>query len=278
MKKLTAYFFDGFNFSIQTLRFKQLLYVFLITKISYWLYYYDLYFGNNAIAYTKPQSLGKIKDLAFLLYHHTAPAFGYFFIFGSLLFLVLSYLVKKIPFLFEFLLWFAIINIHNKIYPTLTGGDLLLNQFLFFNCFLAKKYDTTEDQNNSLLKCLHNFGVLAIIIQIQIVYLVAGLAKINNNAWLQGLAINDLGYVKHFNLYSGPVVKSAFINYCLDYSVMFYQLLFPILIWIPKIKKPLIILGICMHLYISFITGLVGFGLIMMIGYIFFWPIKKQIA
>ncbi|MEO6304136.1 MAG: hypothetical protein ABIP51_13300 [Bacteroidia bacterium] len=278
MKKLVAYFFSEYNFSLQTKRFRQLLYAFLTLKIIYWLCYYDLYFGANAIAYTKPHSLGFIKNWAFLLYNDTETAFGYFFIIGTLLFLGLSYFLKKIPFIFEAIIWLLVINIHNKIYPTLTGGDLLLNQFLFFNCFLAKTYTNNEDWQISLTKCFHNFGVIAIIIQIQLVYLIAGLAKLNSNDWLNGLAIANLGYVEHFNLFSGPVFKNAVINCGIDFIVLFYQLLFPVLIWIQKIKKPLIILGIFMHLYISFVTGLVGFGLIMIIGYVYFWPIKKQIV
>lgn len=278
MKKLVTYFFSDYNFSFQTLRFRQLLYAFLIIKISYWLYYYDLYFGQHAIAYIEPYSLGHIKGLAFLLYNDSEINFGYFFIIGSLLFISLSYLLKKIPFIFEFLLWFAVVNIHNKIYPTLTGGDFLLNQFLFFNCFFSKTYAANESWQNSMAKCLHNFGALAIIIQIQLVYLIAGLAKLNSSDWLHGTAISDLGNVRHFNLFSGPIFKNAFVDYFSNYIVLCYQLFFPVLIWIQKSKKPLIILGIFIHLYIAFVTGLPGFGFIMIISYIYFWPFKKQLT
>ncbi|MBA2610709.1 MAG: HTTM domain-containing protein [Bacteroidetes bacterium] len=276
MKKLAAYFFTEYNLSIQTLRFKQLLYLFIVLKVIYWLAYYDLYFGEHAIAYARPYSLGAIKDLAFLLYNHAEPNFGYAFIFGTLLFLSLSYFLKKIPFIFEFTVWLLVINIHNKIYPTLTGGDLLLNQFLFFNCFLSKTFNTNLSLPNEVLKCLHNFAVVAILIQIQLVYLIAGIAKLNSSDWLAGTAINELSRIEHFNLFSGPLFKNTIINCCINFIVLFYQLLFPVLIRIQKIKKPLLILGIAMHLYISFVTGLVSFGLIMIIAYVYFWPIKKQ--
>ncbi len=276
MKKVVSYFFTEYNLSGQTLRFKQLLYLFVAVKAVYWLCYYDLYFGQNAIAYIRPYSLGKLKDLAFLLYSDSVPAFGYFFIIGTLVFLTLSYFVKKIPFVFEFIIWLLIINIHNKIYPTLTGGDFLLNQFLFFNCFLSKKIDENLSWQNSASKCMHNFGTLAIIIQIQLVYLIAGIAKLNSNDWLNGTSVLQLNNIEHFNLFSFSFIATGFMGYFINYFVLLYQLLFPVLIWIENVKKPLVLLGILMHLYIAFVTGLVSFGIIMIIAYVFFWPFKKQ--
>ena len=278
MKKVVSYFFTEYNLSIQTLRFKQLLYLFLAVKVFYWLCYYDLYFGQNAIAYIRPYSLGAIKDVAFLLYNNVSKSAGYFFIFAALIFLTLSYFIKKIPFVFEFILWVLVINIHNKLYPTLTGGDFLLNQFLFFNCFLSKSYTSNLSWQNSLSKCFHNFGVVAVMLQIQLIYLISAIAKLNSNDWLNGMAIIKLNQVEHFNLFSTTTPTKSFISYFVNYVVLFYQLLFPVLIWMNKLKKPLILLGILIHLYIAFVMGLVSFGFIMIIAYIYFWPVKRQLT
>jgi hypothetical protein len=249
--------------------------LFIVIKVIYWLWYYNLYFGQNAIAFIKPHSLGAFKDVSFLLYNNTSLSAGYFFIFGTLFFLALSYFVKKIPFLFEFILWLLILNIHNKLYPTLTGGDYLLNQFLFFNCFLSKTRINSSIGLNELAKCFHNFGALAIVIQIQIVYLIAGIAKLSSSEWLSGIAIINLGEVQYFNLYNNSFSATGFLAYFFNYLVLFYQLLFPFLIWIEKIKKPLLVIGILTHLYIAFIMGIMGFGLIMLIPYVYFWPVKN---
>ncbi|MBL7919138.1 MAG: HTTM domain-containing protein [Bacteroidia bacterium] len=278
MKKITAYFFNEYKFSWQAVYFKMAMYLFVAFKAIYWLSYYSLFFGEHAIAFNKIKSIGVIKDLAFLLYNNSAINFGYVFIFGTLLFLGLSYFLKKVPFVFEFLIWFCVINIHNKIYPTLTGGDLLLNQLLFFNCFLAKSYKQQSTDQNPLSICFHNFGALAIIIQVCLVYFIAAVAKLYSNDWLTGSAIAHLGEIEHFNLFSGAIIKNESLNCCLNYIVLFYQLFFPFLIWLNKIKKQLLFIGVIMHVYIAFVTGLVGFGLIMIITYVFFWPFKKQNA
>ena len=210
-----------------------------------------------------------------MLYNAASFSAGYFFIFGLLFFLALSYFIKSIPFLFEFLVWLLVINIHNKIYPTLTGGDYLLNQFLFFNCFLSKSLNSFINWQSSLSKCFHNFGVLALLIQIQLVYLIAALAKLSSNDWLSGVAIINLDKVEYFNLYSKAFSVTGISAYFFNYLVLSYQLLFPVLIWFEKIKKPLLIMGIFTHLYIAFVMGIMGFGLIMLIPYVFFWPVKN---
>ena len=276
MKKLVAYFFTDYNLSLQTLRFRQSLYVFLAIKVVYWLWYYDLYFGSNAMALASPYSLGGLKNIPFLLYNNTSNSLGYWFIFGTLFFIALSYFIKQIPIIFEFFLWLLVLNIHNKIYPTLSGGDFLLNQFLFFNCFFSKTYAHNLSWQNALSKCVHNISVAGILIQIQLVYLISAAAKLNSSDWLNGIAISNLIQVNHFNLYTSPCFIPNSVNYLLNYAVLAYQLLFPILMWVNKLKKPFLVFGICMHMYIILVTGLVGFGLIMLIAYIYFWPFKKQ--
>lgn len=275
MKKIVTYFFKECNLSNQTVTFKRLLYLFLFIKIGYWLFYYDLFFGQSAIAYIKPYPLAISSKFAFLLSNQLSQNAGYFFILGLFGFLLLSYFVKQIPFVFEFICYLLVINIHNKIYPTLTGGDYLLNQFLFFNCFLAKSFAVNENWKSLTTVCLHNFSVVAILVQINLVYLLAAFAKLKDVDWIGGTAVIKLEMIDYFNLFSRPFSVNNFLGYFLTYLVLFYQLLFPILIWFKRAKTPLLLVGILMHLYIAFVTGLVGFAAIMLLGYVYFWPLKK---
>lgn len=278
MKKFVPYFFDHYNQSKATELFKKALYIFLLIKASYWLYYYQLYFGENAIALTQLRPLGSSKDFAFFLYNSSSKTIGYFFILALCIFLALSFYVRKVPFIFEFVIWILVVNIQNKLYPSLTGGDFLLNQFLFFNCLLAKNYAINSTWQNSLFICTHNVGVLAILIQIHLIYLVAGLSKLSSPNWINGSALFNLEQICHFNLFSNTVVFPNSLNFILTYIVFCYQLLFPIVLWFKKFKKPFLCIGIIIHLYIIFITGLVGFGITMLIAYIYLWPQKPRLA
>ena len=259
--------------------FKTFLYVFLVIKSIYWLCYYDVLFGENSIMYSQPRPLGMFKDFAFLLYNSASVNTGYAFIGGVFVLVAFNLFVKKnILFLsnfLDFLIWFLVLNIHNKIYLTLTAGDYLLNQFLFFNFLLTASF-RFDIKSSSLL--LHNVGVIGITAQICFAYFMAGLAKIVDPLWMKGEAVASIVQIYHYNVYSVFTYnkKMDLLYLAANYLVIFYQFLFPVFVWFHKIKKPFLILGILMNLYIAFVMGLFSFGVVMILGYTFFWPFTKE--
>ncbi|MDX2174233.1 MAG: HTTM domain-containing protein [Bacteroidota bacterium] len=255
-----------------------MLYIFVIIKCTYWICYYNLLFGKNSIVYKEPHSIGFIKDVAFYLYNSTSTNLGYVFLLSAILLSILPFILIRHPersrrtyFITDFILWILILNINNNLYPTLTGGDYLLNQFLFFNCFLA-----FEKNKNYFKIPLHNFASIAIVIQICLVYFLSALAKLNSAEWLDGLAISETLQVKHYSLNILLLTKQNTLNSIINYMVLFYQLLFPIIIWFKKVKKPFLIIGIVMHLFIAFGMGLMSFGFIMILAYIYFYDFKND--
>jgi len=248
-----------------------LLYCFIILKCLYWLCFYEVLFGSNSIIFSKAYPIKSISDLAFWLYSKTDPALAYYFIFPVLGLSVLNLVFPKLYFITDLILWFLVVNLHTKIYSSLTGGDYLVNQFLFINCFLSASFTISSTWQNNLKRVLHNFGTVAILVQVCLVYFLSALAKLGDMAWLSGKALPMIAQVHHFSMYD-PLIVPAFLLVILNYVVLLYQLSFPVLIWFNKIKKPLILLGIGMHLYIAFVMGLTGFGLIMLIPYVYFWP------
>jgi hypothetical protein len=278
LQKTIAYFFQDYNFKRQTVLFKRALYTFVLIKIIYWLCYYDLWFGADSIAYTRFQWIGFIKSAAFLLYD-AKPGLTLSFILGTAILCLTGILSRKLYFVSDLLLWFLVMNIQNKVYPALTGGDFLLNQFLLFNCFLSSSFKINFNWQNSLRICLHNMAVIALLIQVCLVYLLSALAKTADTGWLDGSAVLTITKVRHFSLFSFPG-DTAFLRglYVLAaYLVLFYQLLFPVFIWFERLKRHLLIAGILMHIYIALVMGLVEFGAIMILGYIYFWPAKRQL-
>ena len=281
MQKAISYFFSDYNYKNQSGWFKKLLYALLLVKCCYWLMYYDLLFGSNSIVYTKPFNLGFINGIAFLLYKQMSVGAGLWFI-GLLIGLCILNIFKvNIYFLSDFIVWLLVINIHNKIYPTLTGGEYLLNQLLFFNCFICNKFND-PDINGwkcQLKTCIHNLGVLSVIVQICLIYLFSAMAKLGNESWLNGSAVGIISQIDHYSLpsISNSLARSGFLMVSLNYIVLGYQLLFPVVVWIKKIKRPFIVIGILMHLYIALVMGLVSFGFIMILPYLYFWPEKEKV-
>lgn len=277
---LLSYFFSQFRFTWHTLWFKRLLAVFLLLKCVYWLIYFDLLFGTNSIVYSKPQEIHSVKDLAFLLYSLTSTYWSYTFILLTVALTSLSLLTFRFSFIIHIIIWFLVVNLNNKIYSTLTGGDFLLNQFLFLNCFLAGTYTMYENWQTQLKTCLHNIGCIAVMLQLCLVYFISGLAKIDDSSWLTGNALILTAQIKHFSLYSflsySPLFDRILIT--LNYLILFYQLSFSLLVWLKPIKKTLLVFGVFMHIYIALVMGLVEFGSIMVLAYVYFWPEKQAVS
>lgn len=140
----------------------------------------------------------------------------------------------------------------------------------------------TEFKKENLVeldKAFHNLGVSAIKIQICLVYFISGLAKLLDVDWQSGNAISQIFMVQDFSLpwMYESLYKNTSALKLLNYFILGYQLLFPILIWFKKIKKPFLFVGILMHLYIALIMGLPTFGFIMIIAYsIFYFPKRNH--
>lgn len=261
-----------------------MLYGYLIVQCVAWAMNYDLLFGENAISYTEPGFIDTYRQPAFLLFSFRFAGLPWIFITGVFLLSLFSLLYRRtfpgwLVFVLNFILWLLVLNIHNKIYSTVTGGNFLLTQFLFFNCFLNSSRSTGDaslETNRSLFSCFfHNFAVLAIIIQVCFVYFLSALSKLNDADWLQGRALNMIITVHHYFWFDDPVTGYGFAGVILNYLVIAYQLLFPFSIWFGKHKRIFLIAGIGMHLYISLVMGLVGFGVVMILGYCYFWPVKR---
>lgn len=279
LHRISTYFFSDYRLHTQSRWFKKLLYLFLLGESFYCLFYFDLLFGKNSIVLVTPKFIGVFKGLAFLLYNTNSETLSLVFILCTSLLSLFNLYVERFRLPVDILLWFLAFNIHNRIYPMLTGGDNLLHQFLIFNCFLSSTYKKEESWWGRLKQCVHNMSLLALHIQVCLVYVLSALAKLSDPYWLSGEAVLIVSQVKHFALFSflSGGAAAAFLYMVVNYIVLFYQLLFPLFVWMPVLKKPFLVVGILMHIYIALVMGLVGFGMIMIIAYTLFWPTKPAI-
>jgi hypothetical protein len=270
------YFFGTFHHAERARIFLRCLWLFTCCKCLYWLVYFDLYFGTNSVVYLKDISFRTLKDAAFVLNIHSQPFLALIAILCALMICILNLSGRRIFLLSDVLLWLLIVNIHNRIYSTLTSGDILLNQLLILGAAL----NTKKHSGNSfpgLRVALHNISLIAVKIQVCLLYFLSGIAKLCDAQWFNGEAIPLISQVNHYSLPWASVSSSPLTD-LVGYVVIFYQVLFPLLIWFRKIKKPFLVVGILMHLYISLVMGLFMFGIIMMICYLLFWPREKSSA
>lgn len=230
--------------------------------------------------YTQSVSLGGIKNLAFELNNHYSIALG-IICFCALAVLAIIGLCKKSNYLTNLLLWLLMLNINNYLYSTLTAGDYLLNQLLFFNIFFSVKASTNPTLND-LKNALHNMALTGIKLQLCLAYFLTAVFKLTDSSWLDGTAVHQIFRIQE---YSNDFLQMLPLWLCmaLTYLTLAYQLLFPALIWFRQFKIWLLTFGIVQHLIIAFAMGLFSFGIIMIICYLLFLkydysPADHQIA
>ncbi len=141
------------------------------------------------------------------------------------------------------------------------GGDNLTQIVLIYMLFLLP--NRAKFSSGQFRVWLHNIGVLAIILQLVIVYFIAGFAKAYGDWWQQGVALYYITQVQWFTL---PGANELFTNpwfvTIATYGTMFYELLFPTAI-ISRIKLPWLLFGMLFHIGIAVIMGMVSFATVM---------------
>lgn len=189
---------------------------------------------------------------------HIYPVFAKVFTFVLLSFTLLAFFNIKIK-VSGFIIW--ILNLFLTYYLNLgnTSGDYLLSIFLFY--FLFTNYTS---KSRSLL---NDVMIIAFKTQVILIYLVSSIYKLLDPHWLQGNAILLTMPVSQFNAL--PFLSfPSFIYVIINYVSMVYQLLFPLVIWFRKLKIIFLMIGVLIHLGISFVMGLFEFGIIMILAYL----------
>jgi hypothetical protein len=151
--------------------------------------------------------------------------------------------------------------LHERMGGILDGGDNITQIVLIYMLLLLPyraKFSSGEFQ-----VWLHNLGVLAIALQLVIVYFVAGLEKAYGDWWQQGVAMYYITQVQWFTL---PGANELFTNPWLvtivTYGTIIFEVMFPTAI-ISRIKIPWLVCGVLMHIGIAVIMGMIPFATIM---------------
>ncbi len=256
--------------------FKYALYAYVIIRCVVWLCNYNLLFCEPTISLLNFVSVKPLDYPAYFLYFSSNSFLPALFIVSSIIISLLS-ILKKSTLATDLLLYILVLNIHYKLYTTLTGGDAILNNLLFLGAFARTKFISSESFYHSLLKLLHNFSVIALMFQVCIVYFYSAMVKWVDYDWLNGSAMCYISEIKHFSngILSGASVPSA-LSFILSYLVLLYQSFFPAFIFMKKYKNLFLGCGIIMHLYISVTMGLLFFGLLMICTYFLFFNFKKE--
>lgn len=264
----------------------------IIRKVIYWFLLINTLmllpgafelFGYNGIIGTRGWNTDKEwyeqASFAFLniLSHPANSSYTWLyqlFLGGQILFLVLG-ILNKFPRIASVMVYFFTINLFHKGYLAFTGGEVLLNILLFYMLFIHRLPE--KDPLYRLQNLLNNTFFLIILIQICVVYFFSTLYKFLDPDWVSG---NALMYISSIEGYTSGMLKLLFeenptVSWIGTWFALIYQISFPLLVWVKKIKVPFLIIGAVFHLMISFGMGIFSFGVIMIILYLFFLDLDQ---
>jgi hypothetical protein len=247
--------------------FRNSLYLFLLYKVVVFLFQFKALFSDERFIYHHVKHINAVVDSVFFLNNHYSVFLVFCFIFGVGALSIIG-LLKKSNYISNAILCMLIMNFTAFLYPTLTAGDYLLNQLLFFNIFFSIN-SSASIVVDDIKKVLHNSALLAIKLQVCLAYFLSAYFKIADDSWTSGAALYTIFQIPEF---SNSFLAAIPYTICmaLTYFTIAYQLSFAFLVWFRPFKIWLFSFGILQHLLIAFGMGLFQFGMIMCICYILF--------
>jgi len=209
------------------------------------------------------------------------------FIIAQIAFL-LTGILRVIPKISSFMVYFFTANLFLKGYMMFTGAEVLISLLLFYLMFIQKSnsqgwkisFKISKDEKPEFgvfQNTLNNTFYWILLIQICFVYFFSTFYKLFDWNWISGSAVM---YVSRVDTYSSGLSRFLFAdNYVLSliasYLILIYQAFFPILVWVKKVKIPFLIFGVIFHLGIAFGMGIFTFGIVMCLVYLLFLDLEQ---
>ena len=187
-------------------------------------------------------------------------------------------LFNFLPRIMTFLVFFTTLNLQNRIYSTLTGGDYLLCELLFYLSFISDGRRSKNKYVEEITNVSDHTFILLCQLQVLIVYAVSAIYKWQSTEWVQGIALQKILLIDEYFIPALQNMVCAFpmVFKVFTWAALLYQTLFPVLIFSKKLKNYIIITGILFHVFIAFAMGLFNFSLVMMCCYALFYDFKTK--
>jgi hypothetical protein len=150
--------------------------------------------------------------------------------------------------------------------PAFTAGWIL---YYLFACYLIF---FTPNARHPFAVFITNLAFLSARLQLVLVYLIAGIAKVSGETWVEGSSVY---YALHLNHYTEGWLRDLLAPLTwplmlITWLWLIYHLVFPVLVWWPRARLVLFSIGICVHTFIAIGFSLPDFGLAMIRSYTLF--------
>lgn len=250
-------------------------------------------YGNSSLIVTQHLTGFTLTTLVNLLSVDVIKNYYLVFFIIQLLFALVG-LFGFFPRVCTIIVFFTTINLQNRIYSTNSGGDNLLALMLFYLIFISggkvknnltvwqfgnlKMNENVKKQITGLRNMFDNIFIGLCKLQLIIIYLVSAIYKLQSPEWVSGSALQQVLLIDEFSLpaLQQIVCSFPFVFKLLTWFTLLYQILFPFLIFVKRLKNYLLFTGIVFHLSIAFAMGLFNFSLVMIFCYVIFYDFDRN--
>jgi hypothetical protein len=163
----------------------------------------------------------------------------------------------------------------NRNVSVMFGVDMISTFFLLYLCFADANarysVDSRIGRGANRQSVLSHISMRLMQIQLCIIYGYSGLEKMKGTRWWDGSALWDVLTMGNMQRWDLSFVAHAPVLLALGvYVVLAWEAYFPALIWVPRLRLPMLFFGVIMHLGIYLFMNLPTFGFMMMSYYILF--------
>ena len=272
---------------LQRENYKSFYLAFLRVIISLWLLKeiaikwesLDLLYGPSCFQVLKENSIAKYFPGGFSFIHA-----HYLFIFIIYIVLIVFNIVGIGRWITALLLFLMTDLVQKMNMPIVNGGDMLARLILlylifadsyqYFVMFKSRQVSVSRKRTMNLLS---NLSALSVMIQLCLIYFASGLAKLNTNLWWHGEATYYALSIERFmgTRYNKLLIQNKWFDIFTGYSVLVFEILFPFLIWIKKLRKLLLVSGFLFHAVIYVFLMIFGMEVVFVLVYGLFLPNRQ---
>lgn len=162
------------------------------------------------------------------------------------------------------------VNFMNRNAAVIYGVDTVSAFYLFYICFMDYRAHAQKKMTD-FRGMMGSVAIRLSQLQLCIIYGYSGLDKVQGAAWWKGEA---MWYVfanpqmTHFNF--AWIAHFPVLVVLATYSSLFWEVYFPAVVWVPKLRYPALLMGVMIHLGIFIVMGLTSFAAMMILIYILF--------
>lgn len=168
------------------------------------------------------------------------------------------------------LTFILLVSIHNRNPAVLHGGDDVLRVMAFLLIFSSAGAELSVDQFASsgqpfVGEYTSPWALRLMQLQVSIIYLRAGLAKLGGASWLEGSAAYYPTQVQEYRRFPLPrVLTGAFWIRLATWGTILIELGLGTAIWVKELRFAILLCGLAFHLVLEYFINLQLFGWTMM--------------